>query len=50
MLRPVHRDPEDIVDNRFVIHAHHAGHRWEVIVEADPERLLLVVITPYPLE
>lgn len=50
MVRSVHRDREDIVDNRFVIHAHHARHRWEVIVEPGPERLLLVVITAYPIE
>jgi hypothetical protein len=49
-VRPVHRDREDIVDNRSVIDAHHARHRWEVIVEPDPERLLVVMITAYPIE
>ena len=41
---------EDIVDDRFVIEARQARQRWEVIVEPDPERRLLVVITAYPLE
>ncbi len=49
-VRPVNRDREDIVNNRSVIDAHHARHRWEVIVEPDPEQLLLVVITAYPIE
>lgn len=43
-------DREDIIDNGSMIDAHHARHRWEVIVEPDPERLLLVVITAYPIE
>jgi hypothetical protein len=40
----------DIVDDRFVIDARHAGRPWEVIVEPDVERQLLVVITAYPIE
>ena len=40
----------DIVEDRFVIDARHAGRRWEVIVEPDAVRQLLVVITAYPVE
>ena len=41
---------EDILDDRFVVDADHARQAWEVIVEPDAERRLLVVITAYPLE
>lgn len=40
----------DIVEDRFVIDARQAGRPWEVIVEPDVERQLLVVITAYPVE
>ena len=40
----------DILDDRLVIDARHAGGSWEVIVEPDQERQLLVVITAYPVE
>jgi plasmid stabilization system protein ParE len=33
----------------FVIEARHAGAPWEVIVEPDQPRQLLVVITAYPV-
>jgi hypothetical protein len=39
----------DIVDGHFVIEARHASTPWEVIVEPDPARRLLVVITAYPV-
>jgi hypothetical protein len=39
----------DIVDDRFVIDARHGGKPWEVVVEPDTERQLLVVITAYPV-
>lgn len=35
---------------RFVIDAWHDGRRWEVIVEPEAERQLLVIITAYPVE
>jgi hypothetical protein len=38
------------VEGRFVIEARHADAPWEVIVEPDELRRLLVVITAYPLE
>lgn len=41
---------DDIVDDRFVIDTRHAAQAWEVIVEPDLERRLLVIITAYPLE
>lgn len=40
----------DILEGRFVIDVKHAGQPWEVIVEPDEIRSLLVVITAYPVE
>jgi len=40
----------DILEGRFVIEARHARLPWEVIVEPDEVRKLLVVITAYPVE
>ncbi len=40
----------DILEGRFVIDTRHAGRFWEVIVEPDETRQLLVVITAYPLD
>ena len=40
----------DILEGRFVIDVRHTGRLWEVIVEPDETRQLLVVITAYPLE
>ena len=37
----------DIVDARWVVEARHAGRRWEVIIEPDPDANLLVVVTAY---
>ena len=39
----------DILEGRFIIEASHAGLPWEVIVEPDEVRTLLVVITAYPV-
>ena len=39
----------DTLEGRFVIEARHAGTPWEVIVEPDELRQLLVVITAYPV-
>ncbi|MBI2188173.1 MAG: DUF4258 domain-containing protein [Acidobacteria bacterium] len=41
---------DDIVEGRFIIEVRHAGAAWEVIVEPDEARELLVVITAYPVE
>lgn len=40
----------DISEGRFVIEARHAGQPWEVIMEPDELRHLLVVITAYPVD
>jgi hypothetical protein len=40
----------DIIEGRFVIEVRHAGQAWEVIVEPDEMRQLLVVITAYPVD
>ena len=39
----------DIIEGRFVIDIRHSGQAWEVIVEPDEMRQLLVVITAYPV-
>jgi hypothetical protein len=40
----------DILEGRFIIDVKHGGRSWEVIVEPDDVRKLLVVITAYPVE
>jgi hypothetical protein len=40
----------DILEGRFVIEARHGRLPWEVIVEPDEARKLLVVMTAYPVE
>ena len=40
---------EDAVEERWVIETRHRNRRWEVIVEPDNERQLVVVITAYPV-
>jgi hypothetical protein len=50
MLEHAGRHRADILEGRFVIEAQHAGRSWEVIVEPDEMRHLLVVITAYPVD
>ena len=50
MLEHARGHRADILEGRFVIDARHAGQPWEVIVEPDEVRSLLVVITAYPVE
>ncbi len=40
---------EDVVEGRWVIETRHRRRAWEVIVEPDSERRLLVVVTAYPV-
>jgi len=40
---------EDVVEGRWVIETKHGGKAWEVIVEPDFDRALLVVVTAYPV-
>jgi hypothetical protein len=40
---------EDIVEGRWLVQTRHLRHPWEVVVEPDLDRQLLVVITAYPL-
>ena len=49
MLEHADEHRADILEGRFVIEARHAGTSWEVIVEPDELRQLLVVITAYPV-
>jgi hypothetical protein len=50
MLERASRYVPDVVEGRWLISTRHQGHPWEVIVEPDPDRMLLVVITAYPVE
>lgn len=50
MLQHARGHRADILEGRFVIDVKHAGQPWEVIVEPDEVRRLLVVITAYPVE
>lgn len=49
MLERVSSHREDVVEGRGVIETRHRGRAWEVIVEPDWERQLLVVVTAYPV-
>jgi hypothetical protein len=49
MLERASRHREDVVDGRWVIEARHRRRAWEVIVEPDADRQLLVVVTAYPV-
>ena len=40
---------EDVVEGRWVIEARHRRRAWEVILEPESERQLLVVVTAYPV-
>ena len=40
---------EDIVEGRWLVQTRYLRHPWEVVVEPDLDRQLLVVITAYPL-
>lgn len=35
---------------RWIVHSRHAGGRWIVVVEPDPEEQVLVIVTAYPRE
>jgi hypothetical protein len=39
----------DVVEGPWVIETRHRRRPWEVIVEPDRERQLLVVVTAYPV-
>lgn len=41
---------EDVVEGRWIIETRHRKQAWEVIVEPDEARGLLVVVTAYPLQ
>ena len=49
MLERASRHRMDVVEGRWVIETRHRGRAWEVIVEPDWERQLLVVVTAYPV-
>jgi hypothetical protein len=39
----------DVIEGRWAIETRHRRRPWEVIVEPDRERRLLVVVTAYPV-
>ena len=49
MLERASEYREDVVDGRWVIASRHRGKAWEIIVEPDFERHLLVIVTGYPV-
>jgi len=49
MLQRASGHREDVVEGRWVIETRYRGKPWEVIVEPDQERRLLVVVTAYPV-
>lgn len=49
MLERASRCREDVMDGRWVIETRHKRMVWQVIVEPDAERRLLVVVTAYPV-
>ncbi len=49
MLQQASGYREDVVDGRWLIETRHRGKAWEVIVEPDQDRQLLVVVTAYPV-
>ena len=49
MLERASGHREDVVDGRWVIETRDRGRAWEVIIEPDQERELLVVVTAYPV-
>jgi len=49
MLERASGHREDVVEGRWVIETRHRRKAWEVIVEPDPGRQLLVVVTAYPV-
>lgn len=49
MMERAYGRREDAVEGRWVIETRHRGRTWEVIVEPDEDRQLLVVVTAYPI-
>ena len=50
MLEYAHGLRPDILEGRFVVDSRQGGRPWQVIVEHDEMRQLLVVITAYPVD
>jgi len=40
----------DVVEGRWVVESRHRSQAWEVIVEPDEDRRLLVVVTAYSVD
>jgi len=49
MLQRAYDRREDVVDGRWAIETKHRKKAWEIIVEPDFERQVLVVVTAYPV-
>lgn len=40
----------DLVEYRWVVESRYESREWEIIMEPDPERSVLVVVTAYPVD
>ena len=49
MLERAYGFREDVAEDRWVIDVRHRRRVWQVIVEPDRDRQLLVVVTAYPV-
>ena len=49
MLERASSHRTDVVEGRWVLETSHRRRAWEVIVEPDDERELLVIVTAYPV-
>lgn len=50
MLQLAQEYRQDVVPQRWVIEARFEGRSWEIVVEPEPERATLVVVTAYPVD
>lgn len=50
MLDSVRLLRSDVVEGRWVAAMKHQGRRWEIVLEPDGERRLLIVVTAYALD
>ncbi len=41
---------QDVVEHRWVVEARYEGRAWEIVIEPDPERALMVVVTAFPVD
>jgi hypothetical protein len=49
MLQRASYHRRDVIDGRWVVETKHRRKAWEVIIEPDFERRVLVIVTAYPV-